>query len=101
VPRCCPGWLAGKVTELKCIDSTGASAMILCQNPRVLYQFGISVKELLSHSKFGSSKAFLSGSETVFLAISFSFNGSPFSEDICFSVMRRHRISQESVKAGQ
>lgn len=59
------------------------------------------MKELLSHSKFGSSKAFLSGSKTFFLAISFSFIRNPFSEDVCFSIMRRHTFSQEFLKAGK
>lgn len=59
------------------------------------------MEEMLSHSKSGSSKVFLSGSETLFLPISFSFIDNLFSEDICLSIMRKHRFNQEFLKAGE
>lgn len=31
--RCCLGWLAGKLTELKCIDGADASAMMTFSKP--------------------------------------------------------------------
>lgn len=98
---CCLGWLAGKRTELKCIDGAGASAMMTCPKSMGFVAIWDSMKELLSHSEFGSSKMFLSGSETLFLAISFSFMGNPFSEGICFSIMRRHWFSEEFLKVGK